>query len=228
MNFKSNSNNKVVDSFQVFLVDGADFTQIEEYPILKKEMVPSKLPEKIMPFSRAICYSGDLSQTVIYFFSPDSTFERVRRDPKKYLSFFKRTAGIIGPDFSVHDDMPIVKQKSQLNDNLSLSFYYANNGIPLYPSARCGSEELEDEYLAAFPKRTIVALGVHGFIKMKHQKYEWRHWLEKIIDTLEPCGLLIVGHLDKKLIDDFSNRTNFYFYDSFIEERWKEVTKNVN
>ncbi len=102
---------EIVDSFQAFLVDGAEFTKKEEYPILREDMVPSNIPQAVMPFSKAITYRGDLSKTVIYFFSPDKTFERIRRDPKRYLNFFKRTAGIIGFDFSVHSDMPIVKQK---------------------------------------------------------------------------------------------------------------------
>ena len=83
-----------------------------------------------MPFSKAITYRGDLHDTFIGFYSPDDTFERVRRNPKRYLSFFKRTAGIIGPDFSIHSDMPIIKQKSQINDNLSLTYYYGSQGIP--------------------------------------------------------------------------------------------------
>ncbi len=218
---------EIVDSFQAFLVEGAEFTNNEEYPVIRYDMVPKEPPLKIMPFSKAITYRGDLSKTVIYFFSPDSTFERVRKHPKQYLNFFRRTAGIIGFDFSVHSDMPIVKQKSQMNDNLSLSFYYGNNNINLYPSARCGSEELEDEYLSAFPKHTIIALGVHGFVKKKYQKHEWRYWIKKIIEVLEPAALLIVGKLDLEIINDFSDKTKFYIYESFIDERNKEVKKYV-
>ena len=57
----------------------------------------------------------------------------------------------MGLDFSVHSDMPLVKQKAQLNDNLSLSFFYANNGVPLYPNCRGGLDCINDEYLNAFP-----------------------------------------------------------------------------
>lgn len=219
---------EVIDSFQAFLVDGASFTKVEEYPILREDMVPSILPEKIMPFSRAITYQGDLSKTVIYFFSPDKTFERVRRNPKRYLNFFKRTAGIIGFDYSVHSDMPTVKQKSQMNDNLSLAYYYGNNGVALYPAARCGSEELEDEYLSAFPKNSIIALGVHGFIKKKYQQHEWRYWIKKIIDTLQPKTVIVVGHLTTELMAEFSCMTNIVSYDSLIDERNKEASKNGN
>lgn len=105
-------NDTVDDSFQAFLIDGAFFTRGEEYPILHKSMISAIIPQKIIPFSKAITFQGDLSNTFICFFSPDKTFERVRRNPRKYINFFKRTAGIIGFDFSVHDDMPIIKQKA--------------------------------------------------------------------------------------------------------------------
>lgn len=46
MLFKHIMTDEVEDSFQAFLVDGAEFTDIEEYPILTEDMVPSVLPEK--------------------------------------------------------------------------------------------------------------------------------------------------------------------------------------
>lgn len=218
----------VEDSFQAFLVDGANFTKEEEYPIQKDWMVPQNPPIKVMPFSKAITYQGNLSEYFIYFYSPDSTFERVRRNPKKYLHFFKRCKGIIGFDFSVHTDMPLVKQKAQLNDNLSLSFFFANNGVPLFPNCRGGSDSINDEYLRAFPQHTYIALGVHGFIQLKEQKHEWRVWIAKIIEKLEPKGFIVIGHLPKDIIDDYKDLVEFHLFDSFIDERNKEVKYHVN
>lgn len=223
-----NYNDEVEDSFQAFLVEGAEFTPEEEYPIIRSDMVPDRAPERIMPFSKAITFQGDLSHTAVCFFSPDKTFERVRRNPRRYLPFFKKTAGIIGLDFSVHSDMPLIKQKSQMNDNLSLSFFYGNYGIPLYPSARCGAETLEDEYLKAFPKGTLIALGVHGFVKESQEKCEWLCWINKLVSTLRPSGFIVVGHLNGPLFDKAKAETPFYFYDYFIEERGKEVASHVN
>jgi len=216
-----NKDGIVEDSFQAFLVDGANFTQNEEYPILEESMISSIPPRKIMPFSRAITYRGDLSDYYVYFYSPGKTFERIRRNPKRYLSFFKRCGGIVGFDFSVHSDMPLVKQKAQLNDNLSLSFYYGKNGIPLIPNCRGGSDCLDEEYLQAFPKHTYIALGVHGFIKRKEQRYEWRVWILSLIQKLEPRGFIVIGHLPQDIIDDYKKFVEFYIYDSFIEERRK-------
>ena len=218
----------VQDSFQAFLVQGADFTQLEEYPILRRDMVPEAPPTKVVSFSEAITSRKDLSDCVICFYSPDPTFERVRRNPKKYLSFFKCCKGIIGFDFSVHTDMPIAKQISQMNDNLSLSFYFANNGVSLYPNCRGGSDDLDEEYLSAFPKNTYIALGVHGFIKRREQKHEWRRWIRKVVDKLEPKGFIVVGHLPKTIIDEFSGKAEFHEFDSFIERRRKELMSRVD
>lgn len=218
----------VEDSFQAFLVEDANFTQQEEYPIIKDWMVPQNPPTKVMPFSRAITYKGDLSEYFVYFYSPDDTFERVRRNPRRYLRFFKRCKGIIGFDFSVHTDMPLAKQKSQLNDNLSLSFFFANSGVPLFPNARGGVDSINDEYLNAFPKHTYIALGVHGFVKSTRQKYEWRLWIAKLIDELQPKGFIVIGHLPQDIIDDYEDKVEFHFFDSFIEERWKEVDSHAH
>lgn len=218
----------VEDSFQAFLVDGANFTKVEEYPIIREDMVPLNPPVKIMPFFKAVTYKGDLSEYYIYFYSKDVTFERIRRNPRRYLNLFKRCKGILGFDFSVHTDMPFVKQKAQLYDNLSLSYFFANNGIPLFPNARGGADSLNDEYLNAFPHHTYIALGVHGFIKFKWQKYEWRLWIDKLINKLEPKGFIVVGRLPKVIVDDYKEKVEFYFYDSVIDERNKEVKNNAN
>ncbi len=221
-------NNIIEDSFQSFLVNDANFTDGEEYPIIKKTMVPNSPPTKVMPFCKAITYRGDLSEYFIYFYSQDGTFERVRKNPKRYLRFFKRCKGIFGFDFSVHTDMPLVKQKAQLNDNLSLSFYFANKGVALYPNCRGGSDCLNDEYLSAFPMHTYLALGVHGFVQLKEQRHEWRLWIDKIVNKLEPIGFIVIGHLPKDIVKDYENSVKFYFFDSLVEERRKEAEKHAN
>lgn len=213
----------VEDAFQAFLVENAEFTPSEEYPIIRQSMVSKKIPTKIMPFSKAIAYRGDLSDTFICTFSPDGTFERIRRNPKRYVSFFKRTAGIIGFDFSIHSDMPIIKQKSQINDNLSLTYFFGSNGIPVIPNLRCGIDELIPEYFAAIPKRSLVAIGTHGFCKERREKFEWYCFIEKIIDILEPTAIIVYGTLNGAIFDSLKEAASFVFFDSWITERYKEA-----
>ena len=76
---------KVEDSFGAYLVEGAHFSSHEEYPIIEERMIAKTIPVDIMPFNKALNYRGDLSKTFICTYSPDKTFERVRRNPQKYL-----------------------------------------------------------------------------------------------------------------------------------------------
>ena len=210
------SNDVIEDSFQAFLVEGAKFTKIEEYPIIPRRMIAKDPPKKIMPFNIALNYHGDLSDVFICTYARDTTFERVRRNPKKYINFFKRCAGIIGFDFSVHSDMPIYKQKSQMGDNQSYTFFFGNNNSLVIPNIRCGSDELLEEYLSSFPKHTLIAVGTHGFIQKKEEKAEWFCFLEKITQILEPSGIIVYGNLNGRIFDSLKEKYKFYFYEPWI------------
>ena len=221
-------NKKVPDSFQAYLVEDAHFTKQEEYPILEDYMISKSIPIDIMPFNKAITYQGDLSKTFICFFESDETFERVRRNPRRYLNFFKRTAGIIGFDFSVHSDMQVIKQKSQMNDNLSLNYFYGKQGVKLIPNIRCGIDELIPEYLETIPKYSLIAVGTHGFIKTSQERCEWYCFLEKLIKEIEPKVIIVYGTLPGKIFDNMKNKQKFVFYDSWIAKRVKEVSSYGN
>lgn len=218
----------VQDSFQAYLVEGAHFTKNEEYPIIPSQFVSNEIPKDIIPFSKAINYRGDLQDKYICFFSPDESFERVRKYPKRYLDFFKRTAGIIGLDYSIHTDMPIIKQKSQINDNLSLTYFYGKNGIPVIPNVRCGIDELFPEFASAIPKNSTIAIGTHGFIKEKHEKYTWYCFIEDIINELKPQNIVVYGTITSKIFNELKNKSNFIFFDSWIDKRRKGELEDAN
>lgn len=224
MNSQKTEYGKIIpDEFQAFLVEGAKFTEIEEYPVLRKDMIPVDAPQAIMPFEKAINYHGNLHNIYICTFSHDRTFQRIRSNPARYLDFFKRTAGIIGFDFSIHTDMPIIKQKKQIDDNLSLTYYYGNHGIPIIPNLRCGIPELLPEFLTAIPSGSMVAVGTHGFIKNKYEKYEWHCFLEEVVTGLHPSTLIVYGSLKGKLFDDIRDKTVVIEYEPWSTSRRKGV-----
>lgn len=224
----SNHNKIIPDSFGAFLVEGARFTDEEEYPILEQWMVTKELPKAILPFNKALNCREDISNTYVCTYSPDRTFERVRRNPQQYIDFFKSTAGIIGFDFSVHDDMPIIKQKSQMNDNLSLMYYFGKQGIPILPNVRCGIDELMPEYLSAFPKGCIIAVGTHGFYKERRERFEWRCFLDEVIDELHPSDIVVYGSLNDEIFDEVKQRTNIVTYTPWITANRKQRCKHVD
>ena len=203
---------EIKDSFQAFLVKEAKFTPIEEYPIMEKWMISTEKPKDIITFKESLKIH-DAEKCKEYYvctYEPDEDFERIRRNPKRYVKYFKKFAGLIGFDFSVHSDQPIVKQKSQMNDNLSLLYFFGSEGVNLIPNIRPGIDELAQEYFKAFPKNTLVAIGTHGFIK------------------LNPSGIVDYGTLNGKIFDEIRLKVPIYTYDSWAEKKNKEGKKNGN
>ena len=100
--------------------------------------------------------------------------------------------------------------------------------IPIIPNIRCCNNELLPEFLSAIPKNSTIAVGTHGFIKTKQEKYEWYCFLENIIQALNPSTIIVYGHLTGSIFDDLKARVNFIFYDSWINTRFKEVKRNGN
>ncbi|MBR4232608.1 MAG: DUF4417 domain-containing protein [Oscillospiraceae bacterium] len=181
-----------------------------------------------MPFDKAFNFKGDLHDTFIVFYSPDESFERIRRCPQRYISFFKRTAGIVGFDFSIHSDMPLIKQKSQINDNLSLTYYYGSCGIPVIPNLRCGIDELLPEFLSAIPRNTLVAIGTHGYVHLLQEQCEWYGFIESFCNTLQPSGIVVYGSLRNHMFDNLKEVHSFYFYEPWISRRLREGRMNGN
>lgn len=219
----------VDDSFQAFLVNGAEFTANENYPIIPSSMVAKEPPKAIIPFNKAL-QMKDLSDCFVCFFAPDKSFERIRRNPKRYINLLtKRCAGFIGFDFSIHSDMPLIKQKAQMNDNLSYTFFYGAQGGKSIPNIRYGVDETSDEFLEAIPKNTLIAIGTHGFHKTFIQMTEWYCFLKKVIRVLKPTGIVVYGYLNGPLFEEIKKQVPFYFYEPWInEDRRRRKEKNGN
>ena len=220
--------NKVIeDSFQAFLTEIAKFTEVEEYPILEEQMISQIVPKKIIPFDKCLTYKGkDKKDVFVCTYSRDQTFERIKRNPKRYINCLKEFGGIIGFDFSVHSDFPIIKQKYTMDLNLSLTYFYGSLGIPIIPNIRCGVDILEEEYFKCFPKNTLVAIGTHGFIKTISDQAEWYVLIEKIIKILNPSGIIVYGNLNGKIFYKLKGKINFYFFKPWISEDFERRKKN--
>lgn len=63
---------------------------MEEYPIIAESMVAKEDPKHIEPFAKVWekrKVRKDLSDIFICTYANDNTFERIRKNPKRYLNF---------------------------------------------------------------------------------------------------------------------------------------------
>lgn len=219
---------EVKDNFQAFLVEDAKFVGAEEYPMIEKWMISEDPPQKIIPFNK-INKVKNIEEYYICFYCRDEDFLKVKRNPRQYVNLLRRCKGIIGFDFSIHTDMPLIKQKSQIYDNLSLTYFYGKTGVNVIPNIRYGVEETKAEFLKAIPQNTLIAFGTYGFIKTIQEQQTWFDTLHEVINHLNPTGVVVYGSFP----DDFKRWMNLYqvpvyLYESYTSQIMKEVKKNAN
>lgn len=208
---------KVEDTFKAFLIEGAHFMDGEEYPIIEEWMVPDEVSEdiKIIPFGR-IKEVKHIEDYYICFFCRDKDFNCVRNNPRKYLNLFRRAKGIIGFDFSVYCDMKKVKQKSQMNDNLSYTFFYGFRYVKVIPNVRPGNDETVENYLKAFPRNSIIAIGSYGCVDTMKEKERFIHFLDTILPELKPRIIVVYGAMPEDVFGGYINEYRFIQVDPYI------------
>lgn len=217
------SQKKVNDNFSAFLVENADFTGFEELPVLDEKRIPKTLPKYIIPFNKIKEFKGNKKECAICFYWEDERFSNIRKCPRKYINLFSSYHSIIGFDFSIHTDMQRCKQIDQMNENLSLTYFYGENGSFYIPNIRCGNEDTIDEFLECIPKQSIIAIGTYGFIKSNEEQYEWLRFLERVLPILEPKYILVYGTLNGNIFNEIRKKYNFIFYKPWIKNIFKEV-----
>ncbi|MBO4214390.1 MAG: DUF4417 domain-containing protein, partial [Lachnospiraceae bacterium] len=88
------------DVFNAFLVNDAIYEGKYEMPCI----VPSfEIPKRLIVFSK--CISSNDFDAYVHFYQDDYLFERLWRNPRKYLDILGRFKGVILLDFSTYYDM---------------------------------------------------------------------------------------------------------------------------
>jgi hypothetical protein len=176
------------DIFHAFLVENAEFSGELELPTLKSEI---HIPNSLIPFSKALC-NKDYDRW-IHFYEDDSAFERLWRNPKRYLPILKKFRGIISPDFSLYRDMPLVMQQWNTYRNRALGCWLQENGVRVICNVRWGDERTYNFCCDGVPRGSVIAIGSHGCIKVSEDRKYFESGLAYIVNELRPKAIVVYG-----------------------------------
>jgi len=206
------------DVYRAYLVEGASFTEGEEYPIIQS---CNQIPEKVIPFSK-INNVKDYNQ-VVHFYEPDYKFECFGNKPRQYLKQLKKFKAVITPDFSVYRNMPLVVQRHQTYLNRAFGFWLYKNGIPIIPNVRYGDERTYSFCFDGILPNSVISIGTHGSIK---KRMDIEYHIKGILETikkLNPKAILVYGAIVKDM--EYILKTNnikYYNYESYISTIFKK------
>ena len=121
--------------------------------------------------------------------------------------------------------MPLVVQKSQIYDNLAITYYYGKNGLKIIPNVRIGVADTLSS-LEAYPKNTLISIGTNGFTHNLANRKIFREQVKIVIDTLSPKGILVYGPASEYIFEKaIRKEIPIYQYDSYTMNRNKLLKK---
>lgn len=189
------------DVFNAFLVRNAVYDGYLEIPIITSGFFK---PTKLIQFSKAI--SSKDYDCWVHFYEDDMSFERVWRQPNKYLNILKRFEGVISPDFSLYRDMPLVMQQWNIYRSHAIGSWLQDNGIQVIPNVRFGDERTYESCCYGVPVHSTIAIGTHGCVKNKTDRAYLEAGVEYILERLDPVTIVIYGTAPNDIFEKYRNR----------------------
>jgi len=157
------------------------------------ELVPycGEVPSRLVPFHEAYAYK--VYDCTIHFYTDDSLFLRVLRNPEKYLSFFQKCNSVIGTDLSQYSDMPAEDRYFSAYINSAFSAFLQRNGVNLIPNV---TWSLPDSYYyswSSMPSNSVIAINCKGIMKHDVSKYLWYKGYTAACQILHPSLIVRYG-----------------------------------
>lgn len=204
------------DVFNAFLVKNAVYDGILEIPAQRGGLYN---PAGVIEFSKAL--SSQKYDYWVHFYEDDSSFERIWKNPRKYLPVLKRYAGVIAPDFSLYRDMPLVMQLWNIYRNHAIGSWLQENGVNVIPNVRFGDERTYDACCLGVPHNSTIAIGTHGCVKNRIDREYLSAGIDHVISTLKPRVLVVYGTTPADIFDKYRDQgiSILQFNSSFANSR---------
>ena len=186
------------DVFKAKDLTEAQFSVPYNFPLFKKT---DALPQKLIPFDKISNAKEEDYDAFVHFFLPDVSFERIWKNPQKYIRQLKKFAGCILPDFSLCYDFPYPLQLFNCYRNRVLGFILTSNSIPVIMNVSFADFCTYDFCCNGIEPGGLIATGSLGTIKNLENRATFITGLKYVIRCLKPCDLLIYGTATEDIIE---------------------------
>lgn len=208
--------------YKSFLVKNAEYSGFFELP---KINTTHTLPQKIIPFSKAMCSSFTDFDCFVHFYEDDIRFERIWNNPRQYLNKLKKFKGIISPDFSMYRNMPLCMQMWNTYRGRALANWLSGNEIQIIPNVRFGDERTYLFCFEGIEKNKTVSVGTHGCIQHKKDREYFKKGLAELVKRLKPQTIVVYGQAPDDIFKEYKDiGINILQFESEILKSRRQVT----
>ena len=159
-----------------------------EMPIINNDHY---IPERLIGFNEAL--TSKAYDACVHFFLDDYQFERIWKEPRRYVDALKRFSGVCSPDFSLYLDMPTPLRIYNTYRSRLVGQYLQSQGLKVIPTISWANKDSFEFCFKGIPKGSVVAISTLGVRKDKEALSIWQNGKKELIAQIEPSILLIYG-----------------------------------
>ena len=184
------------DVMKEFLIYGAELTDMG-FPILPAVQA---YPADTIDFRSGLnrSFKGH-HNTSCNFYIDDEKFLSLENNVDKYLNYLKLFQCVLGLDFSIDTQMPLVMQYWNKYRSMALDWYLTLQGITVIPSVNIIPYKGREWLLDGLPKRSTVCCSTNGRVRSKGAREEFCEGFYEMRERLEPTRVVVVGILPDEL-----------------------------
>lgn len=149
------------------------------------------IPDRLIGFNEAMTSKDN--DAGVHFFLDDYQFERIWKDPRRYVDVLKKFSGVCSPDFSLYLDMPTPLRLYNTYRSRLIGQYLQSQGLNVIPTISWASKDSFQYCFKGIPKGSIVAISTLGVKKDKKALSIWQEGKGELINQIEPSVILIYG-----------------------------------
>lgn len=193
-------NHKRNDLSNAFMVRGATF--VGEYDMPYSPTTAIKIPDKLIPYCDII-EGGNLSNCFAHFYKDDYKFDGrngIWNNPRKALKKLKDVGGVITPDFSTWQDMPMCEKMHNTYRMRAFGYWLGINGIQVINNVRWGTYETFDWCFEGLPQEDTCFLSTVGCNRRNIDKKRFYTGLKELMRRLKPRILCVYGTMNSQII----------------------------
>ena len=200
------------DVFNAFLVSNATYAGEYEMPCIRPTDI---VPDRLIAFSK--CINSKEYDAYVHFYQDDYLFERLWRNPKKYLPLLQRYNGVILPDFSLYRDMPLVMQLWNIYRSRAIGFWLQMNGVKVIPNVRYGDNRTYKCCCDGLPIKSVIAVGSHGTLKLLEDRAIFAKGLDVVVKKLQPVAIIVYGSVPESIFQKYKDMgIDIYHFTPFL------------
>lgn len=184
------------DVMKEFLIYGAELTEMGFPKLLPVQSHPSDTIDFRSGLNRS--FKGH-HNTSCNFYIDDTKFLALENNVDKYLNYLKLFQCVLGLDFSIDTQMPLVMQYWNKYRSMALDWYLTLQGITVIPSVNIIPYKGREWLLDGLPKRSTVCCSTNGRVRSKGAREEFCEGFYEMCERLEPTRVVVVGILPDEL-----------------------------